>query len=164
MPRRHWQLRIADMLDAAETAVRLAKDLDQDTFFSDRMLVDAVIKNIVVLGEAASRAPNEVTENQPDVPWREMRNMRNFIVHEYFGLNQDVLWGTVRDDLPALIPSLRRVLEMGDAGLPDCHRPSREGTQRPPVAFHLPRKPPSCYPVQEPRLTVAPPSCTTDVS
>ncbi|MHB9148884.1 MAG: HepT-like ribonuclease domain-containing protein [Thermoleophilia bacterium] len=117
MPRRHWHLRIADMLDAAETAVRLTKDIDQETFFSDRVLVDAVIKNIVVLGEAASRVPDEVTENQPDVPWREMRDMRNFIVHEYFGLNRDVLWGTVRDDISALIPLLRRMLEMGTSDL-----------------------------------------------
>jgi uncharacterized protein with HEPN domain len=46
-----------------------------------------------------------------------MRDMRNFIVHEYFGLNRDVLWGTVRDDLPALVPFLRRLLEMEEPGL-----------------------------------------------
>jgi len=105
------------MLDAAETAVRLAEDIDQDTFFRNRVLVDAVVKNIVVLGEAASHVPDEVAEHWPDVPWREMRDMRNFIVHEYFGLNQDVLWGTVRDDPSALIPPLRRMVDMGASDL-----------------------------------------------
>ena len=117
MPRRHWHLRLADMLDAAEAAVHLAEDLEQDAFFSDRVLVDAAIKNITVLGEAAIHVPDEVTERWPDVPWREMRDMRNFIVHEYFGLNRDVLWGTVRDDLPALVSILRRMLEREDPGL-----------------------------------------------
>ncbi len=116
MRRRHWHLRIADMLDAVETAVHLAEDLERDAFFCNRVLVDAVIKNITVLGEAAARMPADVTERWPDVPWREMRDMRNFIVHEYFGLNRDVLWGTVRDDLPALIPVLRRMLERENPG------------------------------------------------
>ncbi|MHB0980104.1 MAG: HepT-like ribonuclease domain-containing protein [Thermoleophilia bacterium] len=117
MPRRHWHLRIADMLDAAETAIRLTEDLEQVSFFCDRVLVDAVIKNIVVLGEAAAHVPDAVTECWPDIPWREMRDMRNFIVHEYFGLNRDVLWGTVRDDLPALVPALRHLLDMEEPGL-----------------------------------------------
>ncbi|MHB1345034.1 MAG: HepT-like ribonuclease domain-containing protein [Thermoleophilia bacterium] len=111
MPRRHLRLRILDMLDAAETAVRLAEGLDQDDFFADRVLVDAVIKNIAVLGEAARHVPDVVTERWHEVPWREMCDMRNFLAHEYFGLNPDLLWGTVQDDIPAVIPMLRRMLD-----------------------------------------------------
>lgn len=103
------------MLDAAETAVRLAEGLDQNTFFADRVLVDAVIKNIAVLGEAATHVPDVVTERWQEVPWREMRDMRNFLVHEYFGLNPDLLWGTVREDIPAIIPVLRRMLDEEDS-------------------------------------------------
>jgi len=111
VPRRDWRLRVADMLDAAQTAMGLAEGLGKADFLADRVLVDAAIKNIGVLGEAAMHVPDEVVERWPDIPWRKMRDMRNVIVHEYFGVNPDILWGTVREDLPGLIPALRRMLE-----------------------------------------------------
>jgi len=111
VPRRDWRLRVADMLDAAETAVSIAKGLERDEFLGDRILVDAAIKNITVVGEAATHVPELVAARWPDIPWRDMRDMRNFIVHEYFGVNPDVLWGTVTDDLPAVVPLLRHMLE-----------------------------------------------------
>ena len=111
MPRRDWRLRVADMLDAAQTAMGLAVGLDKADFLADRVLVDAAIKNISVLGEAAMHVPDEVARLWPEIPWRKMRDMRNVIVHEYFGVNPDILWGTVRDDLPSLVPTLSRMLE-----------------------------------------------------
>ena len=109
MPRRHWRLRIADTLDAAETAIGLTAELSRHAFLDDRTLTDAAIKNITVIGEAATHVPDEVAERWPEIPWRDMRAMRDFIVHEYFGVNPDVLWGTVTEDLPAVVPVLRRM-------------------------------------------------------
>lgn len=111
MPRRDWRLRVVDMLDAAEMAMSLAAGLSRAGFLDDRVLVDASIKNITVVGEAATHVPAEVSERWPEIPWRDIRDMRNFIVHEYFGVNPDVLWGTVTEDLPAIVPVLRRMLE-----------------------------------------------------
>ena len=111
MSRRDWRLRIADMLDAAEMAISLAAGLDRAKFLDDRVLVDAAIKNVTVIGEAATHVPDDVAERWPEIPWRDIRDMRNFIVHEYFGVNPDILWGTVREDLPAVVPVLRRMLE-----------------------------------------------------
>ncbi len=91
MPGRDWRLRVADILDAAETAIGLASGVDRAAFLGDRVLVDAAIKNITVVGEAATHVPEAVAARWPDIPWRDMRDMRNFIVHEYFGVNPDVL-------------------------------------------------------------------------
>jgi uncharacterized protein with HEPN domain len=99
------------MIDAAETAIGIAKGLERDVFLGDRVLVDAAIKNITVIGEAATHVPETVASRWPDIPWRDMRDMRNFIVHEYFGVNPDVLWGTVTDDLPTVVPLLQQMLE-----------------------------------------------------
>jgi uncharacterized protein with HEPN domain len=99
------------MLDAAETAAALTKGIERDEFLGDRVLVDAAIKNITVLGEAAMHVPEDVAARWPDLPWRDMRDMRNFIVHEYFGVNPDVLWGTLTEDLPTVVPVLRRMLK-----------------------------------------------------
>ena len=101
------------MLDAAETAIGLAEGLDKADFLADRVLVDAAIKNISVLGEAAMHVPDDVTKLWPDIPWRKMRDMRNVIIHEYFGVNPEILWGTIQEDLPALVPALRRMGESG---------------------------------------------------
>ena len=110
MPPRDWRLRLDDMLDAAQTAISLADGLEKDDFVGDRVLVDAAIKNLSVLGEAATRVPDEVAEQWPNLPWRMMRDMRNFIVHEYFGVSSDVVWGTIREDLPDVVDELRRII------------------------------------------------------
>lgn len=64
-----------------------------------------------MLGEAATHIPDEVVRQWPDVPWRMMRDMRNLIIHEYFGVNPDIVWGTINDDLPVVLAELRRLDE-----------------------------------------------------
>jgi len=118
VPRRDWRLRVADMLDAAETAMSLTNGLEKAEFLADRTLVDASIKNLSVLGEAAAQIPDEIAQQWRDVPWRMMRDMRNLIIHEYFGVNPDIVWGTINDDLPVVVPELRRMLE-GEEPAPD---------------------------------------------
>ena len=109
MPRRDWRLRVADMVDAAETAMSLTNGLEKAEFLADRTLVDASIKNLSVLGVAATHVRDEVTQQWPDVPWRMMRDMRNLIIHEYFGVNPDIVWGTINHDLPVVLAELRRL-------------------------------------------------------
>lgn len=67
--------------------------------------------NLAVLGEAAAHTPDEVVRRWPDVPWRMMRDMRDLIIHEYFGVNPDIVWGTIVDDLPVVLGELRRLAE-----------------------------------------------------
>jgi uncharacterized protein with HEPN domain len=111
VPRRDWRLRVADMVDAAETAMSLTNGLEKAEFLADRTLIDASIKNLAVLGEAAAHIPDDVVRQWPDVPWRMMRDMRNLIIHEYFGVNPDIVWGTVNDDLPVVLAELRQLAE-----------------------------------------------------
>ena len=70
-----------------------------------------MIKNLTVIGEAAGRVPAPVMEASPQIPWPRMRAMRNVVVHEYFGLDEDVLWGTITDDLALLGPLLAALLD-----------------------------------------------------
>jgi len=89
-------------------------DFARDDFFNDRLHVDAVIKNLAVIGEAARRVPASVVEAHPEVPWSKMRAMRNIVVHEYFGIDEGVLWGTLIDDLPPLVGLLAPLLVQSD--------------------------------------------------
>jgi uncharacterized protein with HEPN domain len=70
-----------------------------------------VVRNLIVIGEAARHVPDEVVAANPQIPWARMRGMRNLVVHEYFGVDVDVLWDTVTGNLPALLPLLRDLLD-----------------------------------------------------
>jgi uncharacterized protein with HEPN domain len=100
MPDGEWALRIADILDAITAVENFTAGMDYDTFAEDRKTVDAVLHNLMTIGEAATRVPDEVVAAYPEIPWRDMRDMRNIIVHEYFGVNRRIVWYTVRENLP----------------------------------------------------------------
>jgi len=114
VPPRRWRLFVADIVDAIDAIGVYVADLTRDEFLGDRLRVDAVIKNLAVIGEAARRVPASVVEAHPEVPWSKMRAMRNVVVHEYFGIDEDVLWGTVTDDLRPLVRLLAPLLVESD--------------------------------------------------
>jgi len=110
MPPRDWTFRIQDILDAVKAVLDYTSGMDSAAFASDRRTVDAVVRNIAIIGEAAARVPRSVTEAHPEIPWTEMRAMRNVIVHEYYGVTDRILWDTVQRNLPALVSPLRALL------------------------------------------------------
>jgi uncharacterized protein with HEPN domain len=69
------------------------------------------VRNLTVIGEAARSVPPDVEARHAELPWLEMRGIRNLVVHEYFGVDVAVLWQTVCEDLPALVPMLERALQ-----------------------------------------------------
>jgi uncharacterized protein with HEPN domain len=75
---------------------------------------DATLRNIELIGEAATRVPDEVRARAPDVPWRLVVATRNRLIHAYLGIDNDTVWSIVRDDLPALRISLSRLLAVPD--------------------------------------------------
>jgi uncharacterized protein with HEPN domain len=114
MPRRDWELRIKDILDAVRAVQTYTEGMKYEAFVNDRKTVDAVIRNLIVIGEAATRLPDDFTRTHPDIPWRDMADMRNFVVHEYFGISHKIIWDTVQKDLPPLIPVLEELLGSKD--------------------------------------------------
>lgn len=111
MPHRGWKIRIHDMLKAVEAVRRYTEGMSFEDFAADRKTVDAVIRNLIIIGEAATHVPDDVCLNHPEISWYEMRGMRNFVVHEYFGVSDKILWDTVQVDLPPLEGLLRKILD-----------------------------------------------------
>ncbi len=109
MPR-NFTLRIADILEAIGKIHRYVSDMSFEKFRSDEKTVDAVVRNFEIIGEAARCVPEELTEKYPDIPWKEMRDIRNVIVHEYFGISLEILWETIQTDLPPLPDMLKKLL------------------------------------------------------
>ena len=110
MPPRNWELRIADIIEAIEKILSYVQGMTFDQFADDPKTIDAVIRNITVIGEAARNVPEEVVERHPSLPWREMRDIRNVVVHEHFGLDHNVGWDTLQRNLPPLLPELKRMV------------------------------------------------------
>ena len=106
MPPRDPQLRIDDILDAVEKIHRYTDGMTQAQFAADDKTVDAVVRNISVIGESAGRVAQDVISLSPDIPWLEMRDMRNVVIHEYFGVDKAILWETIQKDLPPLAAAL----------------------------------------------------------
>jgi uncharacterized protein with HEPN domain len=75
----------------------------------DAKTIDAVIRNLEIIGEAATHMPADIISMYPEIPWRKMKTMRNVLIHEYFGVDVEVIWKTVSDDLPGLNSKLEEI-------------------------------------------------------
>jgi uncharacterized protein with HEPN domain len=110
MPPRDWTFRIQDILNAIAKIRRYVSDVDFETFENEEEIMDAVIHNLTVIGEAANHVPQEIRSRYPDIPWRQMIDLRNFSVHAYWNLHPSVIWDTIQNDLPPLVELLNRLL------------------------------------------------------
>ncbi len=115
MSRRDDVVRLRDMLDAAEAAVRVLGAHSAAELESTEVLALAVPHAVEIVGEAASRVSRPFCEAHPEIPWSEVTGMRHRIVHDYFAVDYQRLWDTVRGDLPPLVAQLRRLLAEVDA-------------------------------------------------
>jgi uncharacterized protein with HEPN domain len=111
LPPRDWDIRVHDIIAAVEKVVGYTSGMDRTAFKADERTIDAVVRNLIVIGEAAGHVPEDVVTAHPHIPWARMRGMRNLAVHEYFGVDADVLWDTVTVNLPAVLPLLQTLLD-----------------------------------------------------
>jgi uncharacterized protein with HEPN domain len=111
VPPRSWRFRVQDILDAIAAIESYTTDMDYDAFAADRRTIDAVIRNIEIIGEAARHLPAEARLRAPDVPWADITGMRNLLAHGYFVVDVQIVWRTIRDDLPSFAPALLTMLE-----------------------------------------------------
>jgi uncharacterized protein with HEPN domain len=105
-PKRSWKIRIDDLKEAISKIQSFTRGMDFEAFRADAKTIDAVIRNLEVLGEAACHMPEQLREKYPTVPWGEMIGIRNMLIHEYFGVSHEILWETIQKDIPKLESTL----------------------------------------------------------
>lgn len=88
--------------DAIETIFEYLDGIDYSQFQSEKMRIDAVVRQLMIIGEAASHISGPFRDKYPHIQWKKIRGMRNFLVHEYFGVNIKLVWETCQNSLPEL--------------------------------------------------------------
>jgi uncharacterized protein with HEPN domain len=106
---REWRFYIDDMIGFAQKVQAYTRKLDQAGFVADELIYDATLRNLELIGEAATRIPADVRANHDDIPWRQVIATRNRLIHAYLGIDNDTLWSIIRDDVPGLIAALQRL-------------------------------------------------------
>jgi len=109
MSEREWRFYLDDMLGFAENVIVYSDGFDQDEFAKTGLNFDATIRNLELIGEAATHIPNEVREQYNSIPWRQVIATRNRLIHGYLGIDNDTVWSIIQDDIPALIVELKRI-------------------------------------------------------
>lgn len=102
---------LQDMLENAKRAIQFAAGMNYETFAKDDKTIYAVIRAVEIIGEAAVNIPEDVRSKYPDIPWRDIKGMRNKLVHQYFGVNMEVVWQTIHEDLPMIIGVLEKIID-----------------------------------------------------
>lgn len=110
MSKRDNDILLEDILNAIEKALRYTEGFSLKRFVNDEKTVDAVARNIEVIGEATTKLPDEIKDQFPMVEWRRIKGMHNRIVHEYFGIDVGILWTIVTDHLPVLKNQIQDIL------------------------------------------------------
>jgi len=100
---------VRHILDAAEKAMTFAKSYTREDLDTNEMLAFSLIHLLEIIGEAANGVSEGFREKHPDIPWRQMVELRNRLIHGYFDINLDIVWDTVAKDLPPLVEGLKRL-------------------------------------------------------
>lgn len=109
MSKRDLELYIEDIQDAISKIEKYVEDLNFDDFIKDTKTMDAVIKNLAVIGEAVRNIPSKIRLKYSEIPWAEIMGMRNKIIHEYFGIDEEILWETIQEDLPKFKEQIKKL-------------------------------------------------------
>lgn len=105
--KREWRFYVDDMIVFAEKVLAYTKDMDQNAFVASKISYDATLRNLELIGEAATRIPDSVRAANPHIPWRLIIATRNQLIHGYLGIDDDTLWSIIQQDVPNLLPKLR---------------------------------------------------------
>lgn len=102
---------LEDIIFASNKVLKYTKGLSYDDLMDNDLVSDAVIKNILVIGEATKNIPDEIREANPNIEWRKMAGMRDMMIHGYFSINYRIVWDVVQDKIPTLKKQVEQLLK-----------------------------------------------------
>jgi len=109
MSRREYKLFIEDILESIDLIEQYTEEMDFDSFKTDRKTVDAVVRNLEIIGEASKNIPENIRVTNSDIDWKGIIGLRNRIIHEYFGVDLSIIWNIIRFELPVFKKRLQEI-------------------------------------------------------
>jgi uncharacterized protein with HEPN domain len=109
--KRSHKLFVEDILDAIGKIECYIKGLSYNDFIEDAMVIDAVIRNLEVIGEASTNIPEDIRKKYPAIPWKRMIGLRNIVIHGYFGIDLGIIWEIITRNLPETKPLIVEMLK-----------------------------------------------------
>lgn len=106
-----WEQRLKDIQNAILKIQQYTEGLTFEDFQKNSMIIEAVLYNLTIIGEATRSIPEDIQNCYPQVPWREMNDLRNRLVHEYFRVSYEIVWDTINYDLISLVSQLQNILD-----------------------------------------------------
>lgn len=117
---REWRFYVSDMIEFAEKVLAYTHGMEQNRFEQSGLNYDATVRNLELIGEAATHIPEHVRQFADHIDWRRIVAVRNRLIHGYLGIDNDTLWSIIQTDIPALLRNLRALKASADAGrIPD---------------------------------------------
>lgn len=111
MSKRDYRLFLQDILESIERIEEYTEGYDFETFTKDRKTVDAVLRNLEIIGEAAKHVPENIRMQHPEIPWKRVIGLRNVVIHHYFGVDLSIVWVIIKKQLPELKNAVISLLE-----------------------------------------------------
>lgn len=102
MSNRNWKLLFEDIVEGIDKIQNYTNNLPFDDFSTNSLVIDAVVRNLEIIGEASKNVPLDIQEKFPDVPWQKLKGIRNRIVHEYFRVDITIIWFIIQNELSSL--------------------------------------------------------------
>lgn len=109
MSERDFRLYCTDILDSGRAILDYVSGLGFEQFRKDRKTYSAVIREFEIIGEAVGKLPEELKRRRPEVDWQDIKDFRNLLTHEYFGVDLEIVWKIIQDDLPGLINAVEEI-------------------------------------------------------
>ena len=108
-PTREWRFYVADMIAFAENITSYTDGFSLEHFINSGITYDATLRNLELIGEAATHIPQNIREQNSQIPWRMIIATRNKLIHGYLGIDNDTLWSIIQTDVPELLNQLQKI-------------------------------------------------------
>jgi uncharacterized protein with HEPN domain len=109
MSKRTNDLYLTDILDSCKAIIEYTENLSFDHFSNDRKTYSAVIREFEIIGEAVGKLPDDMKNRHTDIEWQDIKDFRNLLIHEYFGVDLEIVWNVIQEDISNLIETVTEI-------------------------------------------------------
>lgn len=110
MPRR-YKVYLFDILDSIDKIKTYTQGMDFEAFCKNPLVMDGVVRNLEIIGEAAKKIPLSIRKETPNIEWKKIAGLRDILIHEYFAVNIKIIWGLIENKLPVLYKQIKELVQ-----------------------------------------------------